>query len=241
MSEFVYHGHELELFAEVTRWKAYWISRIRNYLGEEVLEVGAGIGTNTLLMCNERCRRWICTEPDAQLAKRIALALKDSKCQKYCTVITGTLKDIPPNEFFDTILFIDVLEHIQDDRGELLRASRHLRPRGTLIVLSPAHACLFSKLDQAVGHYRRYTKKTLTEIAPRHLKLLRLEYLDLVGVLASLSNRFLLRRHKPTKRQIRFWDSVMVPCSIILDPLVRHRFGKSILAVWQNDATLQPF
>lgn len=238
MSEFVYHGQELELFAEVTRWKAYWVSRIRNYLGEDVLEVGAGIGTNTLFMCNERCRRWICTEPDAQLAKRIALALKDSKCRQYCTVITGTLKDIAPNEFFDTILFIDVLEHIQDDRGELLQASGHLRPRGTLIVLSPAHTCLFSKLDQAVGHYRRYTKKRLTEIAPRHLKLLRMEYLDLVGVLASLSNRFLLRRHKPTKRQIRFWDSVMVPCSRILDPLVRHRFGKSILAVWQNDATV---
>jgi SAM-dependent methyltransferase len=237
MRDFVYHGHELELFAEVTRWKAYWVSRIRRYLGEDVLEVGAGIGTNTRFMCNERFRRWICTEPDAELAKRIALALKDTKCWEYCTVITGTLEDIAPNEFFDTILFIDVLEHIQDDRGELLRASGYLKPRGTLIVLSPAHACLFSKLDQAVGHYRRYTKKTLTEIAPRHLKLLRMEYLDLVGVLASLSNRFLLRQYKPTRRQIRFWDSVMVPCSRILDPLLRHPFGKSILAVWRNDAT----
>jgi hypothetical protein len=149
-------------------------------------------------------------------------------------VVNGTIDDIDPNDTFDTILFIDVLEHIKDDRGELVRAANHLKPLGTLIVLSPAFPWLFSELDEAVGHHRRYTRKRLSDAAPPHLQLLRMEYLDAVGVFASLSNRFLFRRNTPDNSQIRLWDSVMIPCSRILDPLLLRSLGKSILGVWRK-------
>lgn len=235
ISEFVYPGEELQLFAEARRWKAYWASRIRDHLGENVLEVGAGIGANTRLLCNRRHLRWVCLEPDAILSERMRVFLKRCTCWRFCEVITGTLSDFEKDELFDTILFIDVLEHIEDDAGELARASLHLKPEGILIVLSPAHQCLISDFDHAVGHHRRYTKKMLTDIAPLHLKLIQQEYLDCVGLLASLANRLLLRRHYPTRAQIGFWDSTMVRCSRILDPLFLHRFGKSILTVWRRD------
>jgi hypothetical protein len=59
-----------------------------------------------------------------------------------------------------------------------------------------------------------------------------MEYLDSAGLLASAMNRFILRQSAPTLRQILLWDRVMIPVSKVVDPLLRHRFGKSIMAVW---------
>jgi hypothetical protein len=161
--------------------------------------------------------------------------MKGSTCEERFSLINGYLTDIATETSFDTILYIDVLEHIEDDRLELFRASRHLKPGGTIVVLSPALPCLFSEMDEAVGHYRRYTKKTLANIGPRHLRLVRLEYLDCIGVLASLSNRFLLRNQTPTLKHIKFWDAIMIPCSRVLDAVISFRVGKSIFAVWRNE------
>ena len=55
-----------------------------------------------------------------------------------------------------------------------------------------------------------------------------------VGVIAALGNRLLLRQAMPTERQILLWDRVMIPCSRLIDPLIRYRIGKSILAVWER-------
>ena len=111
----------------------------------------------------------------------------------------------------------------------------HLAPGGSLIVLAPAHPALFSPFDQAVGHYRRYTGTTVARIAPAEVRLERLAYLDSVGIAVSLVNRLLLRRAIPTARQVRIWDRALVPLSTVLDPLLRFRLGKSVLAVWQAD------
>lgn len=232
----MYHGEELALFARASQWKAYCASRIRHHIGTDVLEVGAGLGTNTRVLCKELCHSWVCLEPDPRLASRIPVTLKGSTCEQKYTLINGYLTDIAADTSFDTILYIDVLEHIEDDRQELLRASRHLKRGGTMVVLSPALRYLFSELDKAVGHYRRYTKKTLANIGPRHLKLIRLEYLDCVGVLASLTNRFLLRSQTPALKHIKFWDSIMIPLSRILDPIISFQVGKSICGVWRNDS-----
>lgn len=233
--DLTYHGRELYLFAEAKQWKAYWTSRVRRYLGEDVLEVGAGIGSNTLFLCAGKPRRWVCVEPDAQLAKQIQITLKDAPCRRHCEVITGTLDDVTADEGFDTILYIDVLEHIEDDRSELLRASTHLKPEGTLVVLSPAQPSLYSELDRAVGHLRRYMKETLIEISPPQLTLIQIEYLDALGMFASLANRILLKQENPTRHQIKLWDYALIPFSRMLHPLFRGRLGKSILAVWHRN------
>jgi hypothetical protein len=146
----------------------------------------------------------------------------------------GTLAGISTPELFDTIVYLDVLEHIEDDRAELALAAAHLRPGGRVLVLAPAHQSLFSPFDRAVGHFRRYARKSLSAIGPAALTLERLEYLDSVGLLASFANRALLKQQVPTLAQIRTWDRLMVPLSLLLDPLLARRVGKSILAVWRR-------
>ena len=102
-------------------------------------------------------RDWTCLEPDAELAGRLARRLSDAGLA--FRVVRGTTADIPDGDRFDCALYIDVLEHIADDRAELRRVSALLRPGGRLIVLAPAHQFFFSAFDEAVGHWRRIREK----------------------------------------------------------------------------------
>lgn len=234
MSELAYIGGELQLFARAGRWKQYWISQLRPFIHGAVLEVGAGIGANTLRLRNGSEQRWVCLEPDPQLAATLREQLVGTPLEGSTEVFPGTLETLEPADRFDSILYIDVLEHIEDDRAELERAARHLAPGGHLIVLGPAHAWLFSPFDQAIGHFRRYTASALRELTPPGVRLVNAFYLDSVGLLASAANRLLLRQSLPSSRQIYVWDRLMVPCSRLLDPFTGYRAGKSVVAVWEQ-------
>ena len=229
-----YVGNELELFAEAVHWKRYFRSAIADRLVGDVLEVGAGIGETARHLLDGRQRSWLCLEPDERLGTRLRAWAEAGDVAPLPTVQIGTTADLDPRSRFDTILYIDVLEHIEDDRAEMARAAELLAPRGTLIVLSPAFQQLFSDFDRSVGHFRRYTRASLAEVMPPSLRQVRLRYLDSVGFLASLSNRALLRQALPTRRQIALWDRVMIPASRVLDPLLARGFGRSVLAVYER-------
>jgi SAM-dependent methyltransferase len=228
-----YVGNELELFAHAKNWKRYWGGILQPYLRGDILEVGAGLGANTRLLrpLSQHVRRWVCLEPDSRLLDQLRSDAQAVEPR------LGTLANLDPTELFDLILYIDVLEHIQEDAAELRRAAAHLRPQGRLAVLSPAHQWLFSPFDAAIGHYRRYSRASLKRAADgiASLRLERLWYLDGCGFFASAANRLLLRQSMPTLRQILFWDRFLVPPSRVTDPLLFHRFGKSVLAVWTSD------
>ena len=232
MSDFSYVGHELDLFQHAVNWKTYYAKRLRPYIGGDVLEVGAGLGGTSRFLCHEGQRSWTCLEPDAGLAARLTAALSAQPLPVPTRVVCGTLDDLTAADVFDTLLYIDVLEHIEDDRSELVRSARRVRPGGHVIVLSPAHQWLFSPFDKAIGHYRRYTARVLAHAAPSELRLVRAFYLDSVGMMMSLANRALLRAQYPTVSQIRVWDSLMIPVSRLLDPILRYRAGKTVVAVW---------
>ncbi|HEY2844020.1 MAG TPA: class I SAM-dependent methyltransferase, partial [Bryobacteraceae bacterium] len=186
-SEFAYVGGELELFEKARNWKAYWRAQIRAFVRGDVLEVGAGIGANTLTLADLDYRRWTCLEPDAALASRVTLPPGGRH-----ESAVGTIADLPADARFDALLYIDVLEHIEDDAGEMVRAASRLNPGGTVIVLSPAHPFLFTPFDAAIGHFRRYTRASLRAAAPATLHIEKLVYLDAAGMLASAANRLLL-------------------------------------------------
>jgi SAM-dependent methyltransferase len=234
MTDFAYVGGELDLFAAATNWKAYFRSHLEPYLGNEVLEVGAGLGGTTRLLCRGRQRRWVCLEPDAVLADRLARSVRDGKLPVQCEVVVGTLEQIGGQAPFDTLVYIDVLEHIPDDQRELARAAQFLRPGGHVLALSPAHQWLYTPFDEAIGHCRRYTKTTLAALTPPGLELVRLIYLDSVGLLASLGNRLMLQRSMPSPKQIAVWDKFLVRLSRVVDPLLAYSVGKSVVGVWRK-------
>ncbi|MFC1862357.1 class I SAM-dependent methyltransferase [Thermodesulfobacteriota bacterium] len=240
MRNIKYPGKELEVFSQARNWKSYWASKITPYIGKTVLEVGAGIGSNTLLLCKDNYQRWVCLEPDARLSKQLSLCLKEQNCTSKCEVLNGTLKELSQNDLFDTILYIDVLEHIEDDKAEIDFVKRHLMPQGKLIILSPAHYFLFSKFDEAVGHYRRYDKHMLKKLIPQCYRPLKLEYLDSVGLCLSLGNSLILKRTNPSKNQIQIWDTLIIPLSKFFDSCTSYLIGKSILGVWCHENNFHP-
>jgi SAM-dependent methyltransferase len=231
MSRMTYPGKELVLFSRAGNWKLYWSSRIIPYVGETILEVGAGIGTNTHILWKDDVKRWVCLEPDAKFERKLSDALNGVDRSRW-EVINGTLKDLSQHDLFDTILYIDVLEHIEDDKSEIDLALKYLVKGGKLIILSPAHNWLFSRFDEAIGHFRRYDESMLRELVPAQFRLLKLEYLDSFGLLISLCNSMILRSGTPSRKQIQIWDSIIVPLSRMMDKAIHFRFGKSILAVW---------
>jgi SAM-dependent methyltransferase len=229
-----YIGSELELFADAHVWRAYWQAQITPFIGKRVLEVGAGLGTVVTSLRHLAAERWVALEPDPAMAGRLSALSQSGKLPVCCVPRLGTTADLAPDDQFDTVLYADVLEHIENDRAELDRAAQHLAKNGTLIVLAPAHQWLFSSFDAAIGHFRRYERAGLLDLCPPNLSVARARYLDTVGLLASAANRLLLKQNVPTPAQIRLWDRVMVRASRLLDPVFGFRLGKSVLVVWHK-------
>jgi 2-polyprenyl-3-methyl-5-hydroxy-6-metoxy-1,4-benzoquinol methylase len=234
-TSYEYAGEELANFSIVVNWKTYWSSTILPYLGKYILEVGAGIGSSTKILSSmSSAETWLCLEPDPGNIEILKNEKRAGDIPAYCEFRQGGLTALRENDHFDSILYIDVLEHIEDDEKEILLASEHLLENGHLIILAPAYPFLFSEFDKAIGHYRRYSRGMFADNYADSLHRVSIRYLDSVGLLTSLGNRFLLRSSLPTKEQLAFWDRYLIPLSRVTDWIVRYRFGRSILAIYQK-------
>lgn len=230
---FKYQGDELVLFQYAKNWKKYFSKQIAPYINGHVLEAGAGIGSTTLLLNNGTPAKWLLMEPDKEMSAILETMISAKKLAGNCKIQTGTIDQL--TEKFDSILYIDVLEHIESDREEINKAAALLNDGGHLIVLSPAFQFLYNPFDKAIGHYRRYNKKMLRQLTPETLKLLNCKYYDSAGYFAALVNKLLLRQKYPTIKQVLFWDRWIIPVSRITDKLLFNSFGKSIISVWKKE------
>jgi hypothetical protein len=227
-----YKGEELILFKNAVNWKTYFAKSLKKYIQGSVLEVGSGLGINANYLYNSHVKNWTFLEPDEELAGQIKTNafLPDSVQSE---IINGTIQSIT-NRKFDVILYIDVLEHIQDSKSELVCAAELLQNNGHLIILAPSHPFLFSKFDEAIGHFRRYNKRMLKHEIPPTLEIVKIFYLDSIGAIASVANKLVLSQKYPTARQINFWDKVIIPASRLIDPVTGSLFGKAIIGIFKK-------
>jgi ubiquinone/menaquinone biosynthesis C-methylase UbiE len=233
MSTTTYIGTELDVFGQARNWKQYLRELASPYLRGDVLEVGGGIGETSHAFRSEAQSSWTALEPDWQLATR--LQRRVAGLRQSVQVVAGTIQAVRDRALFDAVIYIDVLEHIEQDRQELEQAASRLKRGGTIVVLSPAHQSLFTPFDEAIGHFRRYDRRQLRSLTPAGTALIRLDYVDAVGLLLSIGNRLLLRSASPKLSQVLFWDRYCIPAAKRLDPLLGRRIGKSIFAVWRRD------
>jgi hypothetical protein len=234
MNEQCYVGKELAIFADAINWKRYFASFIRPHIGKRVVEVGAGLGGTTQILCDGTQEDWLCLEPDPRLRAQIESRIASHELPSCCHTRGGFVGELPPQAAVDSFIYIDVLEHIDNDRAELEAAAERLTVGGKIIVLSPAFNFLFSAFDRAIGHRRRYDKRMLTALTPNGCEIVTLRYLDSAGLAASLLNKILLRQAIPTRQQILCWDRGLIPLSKWMDLTLGYRIGRSILCVWQK-------
>jgi SAM-dependent methyltransferase len=126
---------------------------------------------------------------------------------------------------------INCLEHIEDDLNVLKTIWDCLEPGGVLIIYVPAMPFLYSQMDYRVGHYRRYTKKSIySKLKASGFTVSSFEYVDFLGVIASLTYKLLPNRSgEPSIRSVATYDRYFFPISRILDLLFKKFIGKNIL------------
>ena len=136
-----YIGQELEIFKNAVNWRKYWSKIIESEIKGNVLEVGSGMGTVTDELKNSSFESWVSIEPDFSL-----LSTTNSTLRGKVELVNGTSSSIKGREYFDTILYIDVLEHIENDMTELQVINKTLKLGGSIVILSPAYNFLFNDL-----------------------------------------------------------------------------------------------
>jgi SAM-dependent methyltransferase len=187
-----------------------WIGkRFEPFLGQRVLEVGAGIGTITREL--ERGREQvIALEMDPFYVDRLKNLFRDKPhVRPVHSEVATTDWAALGREGIDTVVLSNVLEHIEDD-GEAIRNFRAVLPEGgRLLILVPALPALFGAMDEAVGHFRRYTKDTLEQVICQNgFALERLEWMNLAGIPGWFLNGRVFRRRAVPPLQLRLYDQV---------------------------------
>lgn len=156
----------LERFEHATAYNQWIYSRFSRHFGERVLEIGSGIGNLVAeILKNKEVKEVVATDRSPESLK----ILRDRfQPDPRVSCVAWDLGLDPPPELgehtFDTILCSNVLEHI-DRHGEALSSmARLLAPGGRLLLLVPAHPFLYCKLDEKLGHFRRYRRAELTRL-----------------------------------------------------------------------------
>jgi SAM-dependent methyltransferase len=223
----------LERMAAAPRYNRWMFDRLRPWVGRRVLEIGAGIGNMSAFFADRERVVLTDTEPSylGRLRERFAERPHVSVAELRLPAVSPALVA----ERLDTVVCLNVLEHIEDDRASL-RAMHHLlQPGGRLVLLVPALRPLYGTLDEALGHCRRYVPAELSDklrAAGFHLR--HLEYFNLAGVPGWwVAGRVLRRRLIPTGA-LR-WYEALVPL-FRLERLLPWRIGQSLIAIGEVPA-----
>lgn len=208
---------------------AEWIFElIEPHLGCEVLEVGAGHGTFTEMLARKTKRVVAC-----DISERCAGRLRERFSRdEHVEVLHGSIDSAATHGPFDSVVLINVLEHIEDDDGAL-RDARSLLTRGGQIVLwVPAFSFLYSDFDRRIGHHRRYDKTGLRrQLADAGYEAAAVSYFNAVGAVAWLVVARFLRRTPTDSVPVRVFDKYFVPVLKRLERRWRPPFGQSMLAI----------
>ena len=228
---------EFEALAVAKNYRSALIREFSEFLHGDVVEVGAGIGQVTEeLVRLSAVKRAVAVEPNKSFC-----ALHRQTYPRH-HVIEGTARDLPRGENFDAILSVNVLEHIQDDEGELARYHELLLDRvGHLCLFVPARPEIYSPIDKDFGHFRRYTRADLRQkLRKAGFKAVRLNYFNFVGYFAWWLNFCLLKKRVFERAKVRLFDRLIFPlCHLMESRLLRPPIGQSLLAIAQSTATAQ--
>ncbi len=230
-TSFEYDGHDLEALADLPNYCRWILGGFGDRMQGRVLEVGAGIG-NFAAHYVDRVEEAVLMEPAANLFPRLAERFEGrDDVTPVCSYVESWAE--PQRQgTFDTIVLVNVLEHVEQDRAMLEVLRSLLKPGGTLLLFVPAMQWLYGTLDSMVDHFRRYSKRGLrSELDAVGFQTDRLRYFDLAGVLPwFVMGRVLKRKRFDSAAAVGF-DRVVAPVMSRVERVLPLPFGKNLLAV----------
>ena len=230
---FNYDGWELNFFDNAKNYREYQIDIIKKELKGTVVEIGPGNGS----LCekyNTYCDNVVLFEPSKNLFKNL-----ETKFQSNEKIKINNSEFSSSNKKFDCFLLMDVIEHIENPQTLIKSLYDSLNENGKILINVPAFQHLYSKFDEDVGHFKRYTKssfvKELLLIKPKKVKMF---YYDFLGYFLSLVSKLLFlvsqkykkNYKKDFKSKIKLWN-YLIPISKILDRCAINSLGKSLFII----------
>ncbi|MDB4913424.1 MAG: hypothetical protein JWM95_1068 [Gemmatimonadetes bacterium] len=229
---FVYGGSELEGLARARNYYRWLVGLFAPHLGERVLEIGAGTGTfASAILAARPAISLTLVEPASNnlpiLERRFA---GDARVKVVPGFFAGLGQDDAP---MDSVVLVNVLEHVEDAHALLRSAREALRPGGRMILLVPVGGTmLYGTMDEAFGHHRRFTAEAVrTLLEECHCRVSYQRYLNSVGVVPWFLLGRVLRRRSLSSVAIRIYDFLAIPMLRRLENSWTPRFGQSLFVV----------
>jgi SAM-dependent methyltransferase len=195
--------------AQAPRYAAWMLDRGTEYLGEHVIDLGAGIGTFTEMLA-ESGRHVVAVEPDPAFASRLRHRFRDRENVDVREEDADELTRATLGRSVDTIVCFNVLEHIADDAQVLMQLRTLLAPGGHLLLLVPAHPFLYSPLDAVLGHERRYRKADLGRLLKEaNFDVEELRLVNPIGALGWLVSARIMGRRQIPLASLRIYDRLV--------------------------------
>ncbi len=231
-----FFARDLEQMARAANYRRWQLRLIAPHIKGRVLEIGGGIGNFTPDLAR-LAESVISLEPNAYCHRRL---LENTRSLGNVTVynITAEVLDrqIAADYLADTVVCMNVLEHLRDDAAAVATFSKRLRPGGTLVLLIPAVPWLFGEIDRRLGHYRRYSRRSARALMVRTgLTPLKLRYFNFIGVWGWLWNARVARSRTQNDAQIHIFDNYIVPWQAWLEALMAPPLGQSLLVVARKE------
>lgn len=221
----------LRIMEGAGRYNTWLFSHCRPYLGKRILEVGAGVGNITkFLLDREKVIATDFEEPYILELKRQFSPFPHVIVEKLDLLDDHGTDSLVAHHQIDTVICMNVLEHIEHDATALTHLADLLPSQGRLVMVVPAHQALHCQLDVNLGHYRRYGLAELTKkLETAGFRIVSARYLNWLGALGWFVNGKILRRNLIPSRQLRLFDWVVGLLS--LEKIIRFSFGLSVIAI----------
>ena len=229
-----YVGTDLEAMSFAVRYHRWILDEFRPFLGRRLVEVGAGTGDFSQLLADTRPDLLILVEP-SQMVDKLNVRVSSLAKSEQPVVVSSSFRDASNSirqQKPDSVIYVNVLEHIDDDVAELESVFQCLPPGGRLFIFVPAHPWLYGPFDAAVGHYRRYSRTDLEEkCASTGFKIIKSINFDLFGIAPWWLKYRVFRSNSLGARSVEYYDRFVVPISRAIETRVNVPIGKNVLLI----------
>jgi SAM-dependent methyltransferase len=215
-------------------WQADLVGAV---VGQRVVEVGSGLGNFTRYLLGRELV--VATDVDGACTERLAARFPA------CGNLVVRTTDVQSDEFVslasyrpDSIVCLNVLEHVEDDELALNHMHAILPEGGRAVLIVPAFAALFGPIDKLLGHYRRYSRKAILRLAgATGFRVTKLRYMNSIGFFGWWVNARIFRKTEQSEAQIKLFDRWIVPPLRRVETLLPPPFGQSLFMILEKTGT----
>lgn len=217
----------LESMSQAVWYNRWTLNKFKRYLKGDILEVGCGIGNFTKSLLN--FGRVFAIDVNQDYITRVAKSVKDKGRIGLGDIEKG--KYFFNSRKFDSVVCLNVLEHIKNDKRALKNLFNLLKDDGHLILLVPAHPTLFGAIDQSIGHVRRYKRdELLDELSEVGFSINLVRRLNFSGAIGWWVAQNILKEKSVKEDNIKLFN-MFAPLFLSLEDILEPPFGTSILVI----------